>query len=84
MILQLDPPIPLTTPKGNGVAHFVIDYGAEFNLMWTVFLDDNGECWTFDNREVRACKNITLGRRQVSKPGDRPEPSKFQVAKNGS
>lgn len=84
MILQLDPPIPLNTPKGPGIAHFVIDYGAEFNLMWTVFLDDSGECWTFDNREVRACKNITLGRKHVGKTAERPDPSKIQVAKIGS
>ena len=84
MILQLDPPIPLNTPKGPGIAHFVVDYGAEFNLMWTVFLDDNGECWTFDNREVRACKNITLGRKHVVKSAERPDPAKIQVAKIGS
>lgn len=61
-ILQLDPPIPLDTPRGPGIAHLVIDYGLEQNLMWTVFLDANGECWTFSNPEIRAQKNITIGR----------------------
>lgn len=61
-ILQLDPPVPLDTPRGPGIAHFLIDYGAEHNLMWTVFLDANGECWTFPNPEIRAQKNITMGR----------------------
>lgn len=62
MILQLNPYIPLTTPKGNGLAWFMIDYGPEFNLMWVVVIDDTGEIWTFDNKDVRAQKNITLGR----------------------
>ncbi len=61
-MIQLNPPIPLSTPRGNGLAHFVIDYGPEHNLIWTVFLDDSGECWSFSNPEIRAQKNITMGR----------------------
>lgn len=68
MIHQLDPPLPVLTPKGSGLAHILIDYGPEFDLLWTVFLDDNGECWTFGNRDVRAAKNITLGRLSESPP----------------
>lgn len=79
MIVQLNPPIPVITPKGSGVAHILIDYGAEFNLMWTVFLDDNGECWTFDNGQIRACKNVTLGRDSISaiKNGAAEQPNKL-------
>ena len=61
-ILQLNPPLPLNTPKGPGLAHFLIDYGAEHNLMWTVFLDESNECWTFQNPEIRAQRNTTFGR----------------------
>jgi len=61
-ILQLNPPIPLDTPKGPGLAWLVLDYGAEHHLMWTVAIDGTGELWTFSNPEVRAQKNITLGR----------------------
>lgn len=60
---QLDPPIPLSTPKGDGLAWIVIDYGAEHNLMWVVAIDATGEIWTFANPEVRALKNITMGRK---------------------
>lgn len=60
---QLNPPIPLDTPKGPGLAHFLIDYGVEFSLMWVVFIDATGESWTFPNEQVRAVKNITMGRR---------------------
>lgn len=62
MILQLNPPIPLDTPKGSALAHFLIDYGPEYNLMWVCFNDADGECWTWDNKEIRAQKNITLNR----------------------
>lgn len=62
MITQLNPPIPLSTPKGNGTAWLVIDYGTEHNLMWTVAIDETGEIWTFQNPEVRALKNITMRR----------------------
>lgn len=36
--------------------------------MWVCFLDDSGECWTFENPQVRIQWNITLGR--VSKNTD--------------
>jgi len=62
MILQLNPPFPLTTPKGNALAHFIIDYGCEHNLMWVCFIDETGECWTYPNFLIRAQKNITMGR----------------------
>lgn len=67
-MLQLNPPLPLLTPKGEGIAHFMIDYGPESDLYWTVFITATGEIWTFSNREVRASKNITLGRTTVDQP----------------
>lgn len=66
MILQLDPPIPLVTPKGNGLAHFMIDYGIEHHLMWVCFQNDTGECWTWRNPDIRIENNITLGRNVVA------------------
>ena len=61
-MLQLNPPIPMTTPKGRGLAHFIIDYGMESHLHWVVMMDGTGECWTFQNPVIRADKNITAGR----------------------
>ncbi len=61
MILQLNPPIPLNTPKGQGYAKFLVDRGMEFDNEWIVFLD-NGEIWSFLNSDVRLEKNITYGR----------------------
>jgi hypothetical protein len=31
-----------------------------------VLLDDSGECWTYDNSQIRAQKNVTMGRTFVS------------------
>ena len=61
-IERIDPPIPVVTPKGKALAHFLIDYGIENNLMWVCFQDDTGECWTWSNYDIRAQKNITIGR----------------------
>lgn len=61
-LTQLNPPIPVTTPKGRALAHLVIDYGIEHDLLWVCFQDETGECWTWSNRDIRAQKNITIGR----------------------
>ena len=63
-VTRLDPPIPLETTKGKGVAHFLIDYGFEHDLIWVVFLNDNGQCWSFKNQDIRAQRNITAGRNE--------------------
>lgn len=61
MILQLNPPLWVSTPKGRGLAVLVIDYGFDHDLLWTVFLKESLECWTFRNSEIRADQNFTLG-----------------------
>lgn len=61
-MIQLNPAIPLTTPKGKGWAYFLIDRSQEHDLEWVVFLDENGECWTFRNSQVRIQQNYTMGR----------------------
>lgn len=66
MIVQLNPPIPVITPKGDAIAHFLIDYGIEQDLMWVCFQTDTGECWTWGNAKIRSAKNITLGRESIS------------------
>ena len=62
MMLQLDPPVPMKTPKGKGYANFLVDRGIEFDNEWVVFLE-NGEIWSFLNHEVRLEKNYTYGRK---------------------
>ena len=63
MMIQLNPTIPMMTPKGSGYALFVVDYSQEHHLMWVVALDDGGQIWMFENPDVRVQANVTLGRR---------------------
>ena len=60
--LQLQPPLPLDTPLGPAVAHILIDPGIEAHLQWVCFLNENGQCWTFFNKDVRIESNFTMGR----------------------
>ena len=62
MFTQLNPTIPLTTPKGNGQALAVIDYGSEHHLICVVAIDETGEIWSYPNPEIKSQKNITMGR----------------------
>ena len=66
-ILRLDPPLPVTTPKGPALAILFRDYGCEYDDLWTC-VDLNGEFWTWPNHQVRAQKNITMGRVNVEPP----------------
>lgn len=62
MILQLNPPLPMFTEKGTGLAHFMIDYGIEHHLMWVIVMDVDGSIWTVENPKVRMQFNQTIGR----------------------
>jgi hypothetical protein len=64
MFTQLNPPLPVFIPsKGEkALAHGVIDYGIENNLLWVCFLDTNGECWTVPNTDIKMQFNVTAGR----------------------
>jgi len=63
MLTQLNPTIPMTTSKGDGLAFAVIDYGIEHDLLWVVALDASGEVWCVPNNEVRISANWSAGRR---------------------
>jgi hypothetical protein len=76
MILQLNPAIPVITPKGPALAHFIIDEGIEHDVKWVCFQDKTGESWTFSNPDVRAQKNFTHGRDYIS-PFYNPEDVAF-------
>lgn len=61
-MIELNSPLPVSTPRGDGYAYFIIDYGMEHDLQWVVFLTTDGSCWTFRNPEIRLSYNATLGR----------------------
>lgn len=63
VMLQLNPTIPVETPKGRGETLGWIDYSQEHDLLWVVALDDSGEVWIIPNDEIRLCKNFSIKRR---------------------
>ncbi len=63
MILQLNPALPMISPKGKCYAHFVIDYGIEDHLYWVTFDDLTGECWTWANPVMKIQENLTINRK---------------------
>lgn len=62
---QLVPPIPLRSPRASGEAIAVIDYGKEDDLLWVIIDDRTGQIWTVKNADVRAYKNVSIGRDTV-------------------
>ena len=60
MMTQLNPPLPLETPKGKAWAVALIDYGPQWELQWVTFVRDTGECWTFRNSQIRQGDNYTF------------------------
>lgn len=61
-ILQLNPPLPVVTPAGDGYAYFLKDDGIDYHTVWLVALDDGGQLWWFENPKVRLTANVTYGR----------------------
>jgi hypothetical protein len=72
-VIQLHSPIPVETPLGEAFAHLVFDYGQEHYLHFVCFLNETGECWIFDNREIRLQPNLTMGVRRPPAKNDAPE-----------
>jgi hypothetical protein len=62
MIHQLNPPLPVETPKGKAVCIAWIDYGLEHDLIWVCFQSETRECWSWRNQDIRAESNVTMGR----------------------
>ena len=50
---RVDPRIWVLTPKGEGYAHFLIDYGPDDNTVWVVSLIPSGNVIHVDSAEIR-------------------------------
>lgn len=61
MLTQLQTPLPLSTPQGKAWAVAIIDYGPHWDLLWVTFVHETGECWTFNNKDIRQEENFTFG-----------------------
>jgi hypothetical protein len=56
-MLQLNPPIYVTTPLGEGHALVLLDYGPSINTVWVVHLFADGRVVHVDSSEVRVFGN---------------------------
>lgn len=71
-MIRLDPPLPVLLRRGTawakGMAHVLIDYGYEHDLMFVCFVDDTRECWTVRTQDIRSQDNISAGRHPKGDP----------------
>jgi hypothetical protein len=55
-MIQLNPEVWVMTPKGEGLAFLVTDYGMDHNKIFTVMLNC-GDILDFDIKDCRRCEN---------------------------
>jgi hypothetical protein len=60
---QLNPAIPVDTPKGRGYAIWRELLSQEHDTLWTVIIDETGQFWDFPQPLIRAQPNSSMGRR---------------------
>ena len=58
--------VEVSTPKGDGILFFVIDYGHETDTIYTVIINDTGEMWQWRHKDIIVKNNITFGRNAQS------------------
>lgn len=57
MMLQLNPPIWVATPLGEGFALMVIDYGPALNSVWLVHIFADGQLVHVESNDIRVMGN---------------------------
>ncbi len=65
VVSRCDPPLPLDTPHGPGLAHWRIERGIEAETAYEVWITSGehaGEIWEFGQTVLRAQSNVTAGR----------------------
>ena len=62
MIHEFTNRIEVTTPKGDGVILYMLDYGHETDTIYTVILNDTGEMWQYCHKDIIVKPNITFKR----------------------
>lgn len=67
-MLQLNPPLWVITPLGEGHALLVIDYGPSLNSVWAVHLFEDGRLVHVDSSEVRVMGNAMYGIAHPAQP----------------
>ena len=62
MIFEPKNRLEVTTPKGDGVVWYLVDYGHETDTIYTIIINDTCELWQFTHRDIIVKPNITFRR----------------------
>ena len=62
MIYEPSNRLEVSTPKGDGVVWYLIDYGHESDTIYTIIINDTAELWQFTHRDIIVKPNITFRR----------------------
>jgi hypothetical protein len=65
VITRCDPPVPMDTPHGPGLAHWRIERGIECETAYEVWItsgDHACEIWEFEQSVLRSLNNVTAQR----------------------
>ena len=62
MIFEPKNRLEVSTPKGDGIVWYLIDYGHETDTIYAIIINETGEIWQFTHKQIRAKANITFGR----------------------
>ena len=67
-IHQITPPIYVNTPKGEGDALFLLDYGVNINTVWVVHIHEDSTVIHVDSSDVRIMGNLMYGLHHPERP----------------
>ena len=62
MILEVQQSLHVDTPKGRGRVWLVTEYGVEIEKVFTVILDDTGEIWEWQPKDIKILPNLSFNR----------------------
>jgi hypothetical protein len=62
MIYEFRNRIEVTTPKGDGIILYMIDYGHETDTIYTIIINTTGEMWQYAHKDIIVKPNITFKR----------------------
>jgi hypothetical protein len=62
MIYEPSNRLEVSTPKGDGVVWYLIDYGHESDTIYTIIINETGELWQFTHKDIIVKPNITFRR----------------------
>ena len=54
--------LEVSTPKGDGIIWYLIDYGHETDTIYTIIINATGEMWQYAHKDIIVKPNITFRR----------------------